>query len=210
MICLHLKGSKDGSHSQSPQVFSPVCKNYTSNHRRQISQCHHLPIMTCSNDNEEICAECPYHRAQRRQGLTEVESPEQDIESEHVCKEIPHIVRQPQMICIRHCVQCVHTLIRRCALIGRHTAECGVSPSAYLPGLLIVFGCIPSESHSCRRVVAIEYSALGVGWEEISKRQYYEQHHCQQIRQAFLECTHFLFYVFYFRAQSYKKNANKW
>ena len=63
VIGIHLKSCKDGCDNESPQVFPPICQHNTRYHRRQIGQSHHLPDVTCCNDNEEIAAECPYHRA---------------------------------------------------------------------------------------------------------------------------------------------------
>ena len=81
MVGMHLERGKDARHHQAPQVFPPVGQHDTRYHRRQIGQGHHFPDMSCSNDNEEITAERPYHRTQHGQIPTEVEGTQQDIEA---------------------------------------------------------------------------------------------------------------------------------
>ena len=81
MVGIDLEGGKDGGNEQSPKVFSPVSQHDTGYHRRQIGQSHDLPDMSCRNDDKEVGRECPDDRAQGCQRLSEIESPQQDIES---------------------------------------------------------------------------------------------------------------------------------
>ena len=98
VVGVHLEGSENRRYEQAPQIFTSISQHDTRNHRREISQSHHLPNMSCSNDDKEIGGECPNDGAECRQGLTEVEGSQQDIESQEVCKDIPNIVGQPKMI----------------------------------------------------------------------------------------------------------------
>ena len=81
MVGIDLEGGKDGGNEQTPKVFSPVSQHDTSYHRRQIGQSHDLPDMSCRNDDKEVGRECPDDGAQGCQRLSEIESPQQDIES---------------------------------------------------------------------------------------------------------------------------------
>ena len=81
VVGIYFKGGEDGCDDKAPQVFPPVGQHDTRYHRRQIGQGHHLPDMSCSNDNEEITAERPYHRTQHGQIPTEIEGTQQDIEA---------------------------------------------------------------------------------------------------------------------------------
>ena len=102
MVRVDLKGREDSRDQQSPQVSSPIGQYHTGNHRRQIGQCPDLPDMSGGDDNQEIGRERPDDRAERRQMLSEVESPQQDIESQQVHEHIPHVLWQPQVIGINH------------------------------------------------------------------------------------------------------------
>ena len=98
VVRIDLKGREHSRQQQAPQVFPPKGKHDTGNERRQISQGPHLPYMTCGNNNQEIGREGPDNTSQRRQLLTEVEGPQQDVESQEIGKHIPHVLRQPEVI----------------------------------------------------------------------------------------------------------------
>ena len=119
--------------------------------------------------------------------LTEVEGTQQDIETQQVGKDKPHILGQPQMIGIHRLRQQISRSVRRSHLIGRHTTEEGIRPSATLTGLLQIFDTFLSGASSCRRVMAIEDTSFDIGGKEISKGQNGKQQHCQHVGQAFLQ-----------------------
>ena len=123
MVGIDLKRREDARYGKSCKVFPPVGKQYTCYHRWQIGKCHHFPYMTCCYDDEEIAAESPYYGAQRGQIPTEVKGTKHDIEAKQVCKHIPHILRQPQVISLNDAIKTLCTLIRWSTLIGRHTTE---------------------------------------------------------------------------------------
>ena len=86
MVGLHLKSCKNGSYDKSQEIFSSIGQYHTGNHRRQICQCHYLPVMSGGDDYEEISAESPKQRAQSCQMLLEVKSSQQDIEAKQIGK----------------------------------------------------------------------------------------------------------------------------
>ena len=181
MVGFDLKGTKDGSHRKSPQVFPSISQHDTCYHWRQIGQGHHFPDMTCSNDDEEIAAECPYHRAQHGQIPTEIKGTQQDVEAQQIGKHIPHILWQPQVIGINTLRQHISTVIRWSHLIGRHTSKQGIRPSCYLTSLLIILMSLLTSTPICRRVVTIENASFYVCREEIGKRYSYKYDHYQHL-----------------------------
>lgn len=95
--------------------------------------------MACGNDDKEIAAESPYHRAEHRQMLTEIESPQQDIETEHIHKYIPYVFRQPKMKSLTYTANHLVAIVRRSYLISGHAAEKRVGPAGTLSGTLQIF-----------------------------------------------------------------------
>ena len=93
MVGVDLEGCEDSRQQETPHVFSPISKHQPGNQRRQISQSPHLPDMSGSDDNQEIGGKSPEDRTQSRQVLTEVEGPQEDIETQEIGKHIPHILR---------------------------------------------------------------------------------------------------------------------
>ena len=199
VVGIHLEGRKDGRHDESPQIPAAVGQHQSGYHRRQIGQRHHLPDVASGNDDEEIAAEGPYHRAQCSQIPPEVERPQQDIETQQIDKQIPHILGQPQVIGLHQLAQSVGTLIRRSRLVGRHTAEGGVGPPRGLSRLLMIDRGLLSGTPSCTRVVPVENTAFDV--RDDRKKQ-----HCQNIGQVSFQCIHIL----YKRLYSECKNTNNY
>ena len=111
MVGKYLQRTEQGGDYQAPGIFPPIGKYHTCYHRWQIGKGDHLPDMPCGNDDEEIAAERPYHSTQRGKIPTEVEGTQQDIEAQQVGKNIPYVLRQPQVICLLHLCQRIRTLI---------------------------------------------------------------------------------------------------
>ena len=103
--------------------------------------------------------------------LSEVEGPQQDIESQQVHEHIPHVLWQPQVIGINHLRQQVSRAIRRRCLVGRHTSEEGIGPTTALTGLLQVLDALLSGAAPSRGIMTIEDTSLDVGREEVSESQ---------------------------------------
>ena len=172
VVGMHLQGGKECRHHTAQQVFSPVGQHDARYHWRQIGQRHHLPYMPGGNDDEEITGESPHDGTQRSQIPAEVESPQQDVESQQIGKHIPHVLRQPQVVGIGHSTQCIGTVVRRSHLVGGHAAEQGVSPTCALTRpLLILVHFLTCPAHR-RRVVAIQDAPLDVCRKEIGKRNH--------------------------------------
>ena len=179
VVGLYLKGCKEGGYHKSPYILAPVSQHNTAYHRRQISQCHHLPYMAGGYNDKEVAAESPYYRAKHSQLAAEVEGTQQDIEAQQVGKDVPHILGQPQMIELAHLVEHLLAVVRRRHLVGRHTAEERVGPTRYLSCALIILRKLSSGTTSGRRVMTIKDAALGVCREEVGKRYYRKQQHYQ-------------------------------
>ena len=171
VVGMYLKRREQGCHDESPQVPAPVGQYQTADEGRQIGQCPHLPDVAGGNDNEEIGREGPHHAAQRRQVPTEVEGTQQQIETQQIGKQIPHIVGQPQVPHVLHLRQHVRRLVRRCQLVGGHTREQRVGPTGALAGLLVIFLLLLSGTLSGRGIVTVENPTLYVGRKEIGKSQ---------------------------------------
>ena len=171
MVGIDLEGCKDSREQQSPEVFAPISQHDTGYHRWQISQRPHLPDVARSNDNQEIRGARPDDTTQGSQMLTEVESPQQDIEAQQISKHIPHVLRQPQVIGIHSLRQHLRRTIRGRHLVSRHTSEQGVCPSAALARLLSVLNTLLTSTASCRGIVAIQNSPLDISGEEVGKGQ---------------------------------------
>ena len=139
MVCIDLKSREYSCQQQSPQVLSPIGQYDTRNHRRQISQGPHLPDMACGNNNKEIGGESPDDTAKGCQMLTEVEGSQQDVEAQQIGKDEPHIFRQPQVIGVDRLCQQIGRAIRWCHLVGRHSAEEGIRPTATFTCFLQIF-----------------------------------------------------------------------
>src|SRR5574344_1298944 len=105
MVGVNLKCQKYRRHDAAPQVFATVGEHKSRYGRWYISQCHHLPYMPRSNDDEEIAGECPYHGTECRQALAEVEGTQQDIKSQHGCEKVPYVFRQIKVVYIFKCTQ---------------------------------------------------------------------------------------------------------
>ena len=95
MVCHYFKSREQSCEYKSPHVSTFVAHHNTSNHRWQIGKSFDLPIVSGSNDNEEIRRKSPYHRAKYGKMSSEVECTEQDIEAKQICKDIPNIIREP-------------------------------------------------------------------------------------------------------------------
>ena len=81
VVCLNLQRGEDGCHNCAQQVFLPIAQNNARNGGRYVCQCHHLPNVTCSDDDEKVAAECPHHGSQCCHPMTEIEGTEQDVET---------------------------------------------------------------------------------------------------------------------------------
>ena len=81
VVGFHLKGGEECRHDESRQITSSISQDNTGNRRWKISQCHHLPQVTGSNDDEEIGRESPHDTTQGCQRLAEVKGSQQDIEA---------------------------------------------------------------------------------------------------------------------------------
>ena len=77
----HFQRCKNRRNQHAPQVFTPIGQHHTGNHWRQVGQRHHLPDMSCGNNDKEVAAERPYHGTQSCQIDTEVKGTQQDIEA---------------------------------------------------------------------------------------------------------------------------------
>ena len=197
MVGIHLEGREKCRHNQSPQVLTPIGQHDTRYQRRKVGQRPHLPDVSGGNDNEEIRAESPHHRAQRRQIPAEVEGAQQEVEAQEVDEHIPDILGQPQVVGINDLSQQIGAVVRGCRLVGRHTAEQGVGPAGALTRTLIILLLFLSGSHACRGIVTIEDAPLRVGREEIGEGQDGKQQYGHNVGHEFLECSHNLqvFYV---------------
>ena len=191
MVGIHFKGSKDGCNQQPPQVFAPISQYYTCYHRRQIGQCPHLPDMPGGNDDKEITGESPYDSTQSRHPSAEIECSHQDIETQQIDKHVPYIFRQPQMIGLDSLIQRLHTLIRRCHLIGWHSTEERIGPTGHLARPFLILRLFLSGTHTCRGIMAIQNLTLNVCWEEISERNHSEEHDDEHFRQNLFERFHY-------------------
>ena len=174
MVGQHFQRCKNRRNQHAPQVFTPIGQHHTGNHWRQVGQRHHLPDMSCSNNDEEVAAERPYHSTQGRQIDAEVKGTQQDIEAQQVHEDIPHILGQSEVIDGLYLRQQGRTGVCRRHLVGRHTSKQGIRPTGTLSRTLQIFRCFLSCSTSCRRVVAIEHTSLDVSGEEVGKRNHYE------------------------------------
>ena len=181
VVSIDLKGSEHRRNDKAPKVLTPVCQNYSGNHRRQISQRHYFPQVTGGNDDEEVTGESPYHSTQGCHPLTEVEGTEQDIETEKVGENEPHILWQPQVVGIHSLVQSVHTLVRRHHLIRGHAAEHRIGPTRRPTGLLLELSSLHHGTLACRGVVTIKNPSLYVGGEKVCKRHCRKEQHHQYV-----------------------------
>ena len=186
MVGIDLKGSKDSCHNETCQIFPTISQYNTRNHRWQISQCPYLPYMAGSDDNQEIGTESPDDGAQRSQILTEVEGAEQNIEAQHIGKDVPHILRQPQVIGFDSLRHVVGRMIRRCHLVGGHSTKQGIGPTTAFSCLLLILNTFLTSASSSRGIMTIENTPLNIGGEEISEGQNGKQQHCQHVWQALL------------------------
>ena len=106
--------------------------------------------MTGSNNDEEIAGESPYHSSQHGQILTEIESTQQDVESQQIGKDIPDILRQPQVIGTLCLLQRLAAAIRRGQLIGGHAAKQGIGPTRGLSSTLMIHITLMTSTTTCR------------------------------------------------------------
>ena len=174
MIGQHLQRCKESRDQHAPQIFATIRQHHTGNHGWQIGQRHYLPDMSCRYDDEEIAAESPYYGTQSSQIDTEVKGTQQNIEAQQVYEDVPHILRQSQMVYRFHLRQQGRTWVRWRHLVGRHTSEQSVCPACALSCTLLVLYRFLSCSTSCRRVMTIEHTTLYVSGEEVGKRYHYE------------------------------------
>ena len=129
VVGVDLESRKHRREQQSPQIFPLIGQYDTRYHRRQIGQSPHLPDMPCGDNNKEIGREGPEDTTQCCEMLTEVEGSQQDVESQQIGKDKPHILWQPEMIGVHYLRQQVGRAIRRCHLIGGHTRKERVCPT---------------------------------------------------------------------------------
>ena len=191
MVGIDLKGSEDSRHQQSPQVFAAVSQHHTRNHRRQIGQGPHFPDMSGCNDDKEIAGESPYDGTQSRHPAAEVEGAHQYIEAQQIYKYIPYILRQPKMISLDSLIQRLHTLIRRCHLIGWHSTEECIGPTGHFARAILILRLFLSGTHTGRRIMPIQDLSLYVGRKEISERNHSEEHDDEHFRQNLFERFHY-------------------
>ena len=169
MVGFDFKGGEDGCHYQSRQILAAEGQHDARNQRRQIGQCHHLPDVSGSDDNQEIGAESPQHGTEGGEMAAEVEGAQQDIETQKIGKKIPHIVGQPQMIGVGSHGHGLGTLVRGGQLVGGHSAKQAVGPARHLAGALLVLVHLLSRTPSGRTIVLVKDAPLYVGREEIGE-----------------------------------------
>ena len=186
VVRVDLECREDCRQQQSPEVFPAIGQHQSCDQRWQISQCPHLPDVSCGNDDEEIGGKGPEDRAQGCQVLTEVESAEQDIEAQEIGKYIPHVLRQPEVIDIGGLRQQVGGAIRRCHLVRWHTTEQGIGPTGTFSRTFQILDSLLSCSTTCGGIMPVEDASLDVGREEIGKCQHGKQQHCQHVGQTLL------------------------
>ena len=186
VVGMNLQRSEDARHHQAPQVLAPIGQHDAANHWRQIGQGHHLPQVAGGDDDQEIGAERPEHSAQGRQMLAEVEGPQQDVESQQIDEQVPHIVGQPQVIGLLEYRHRVGAVVRRCYLVGGHTGEQTVGPACPLAGLLQILRCLLAGADAGRDVALVQHTVLHVGRIEIGKSQNGKKHNGRHVEQALL------------------------
>ena len=81
--------------------------------------------------------------------LTEVEGTQQDIEAQQIGKYEPYVLWQPEVIGIDSLRQQIGGTVGRCHLIGRHSAEKGIRPTAALTRLLQIFDTLLTSTATC-------------------------------------------------------------
>ena len=54
MVCQHLESREYRRNEEAAQVTAPEAQHHAGYHWWQICESLHLPVMACSNDNEEI------------------------------------------------------------------------------------------------------------------------------------------------------------
>ena len=133
VVAQNLQRSKECCDDESPHILASIEKHHTRNGWRNISQSDDFPDVSCRYNNKEIAAECPHDGTQGCHPMTEVEGTKQDIEAQHRCEDVPHIVREPKVIDLfekRH-GEC--GIITWSHLVSRHTTEDGVNPTWSFP-----------------------------------------------------------------------------
>ena len=139
--------------------------------------------MSSGDDDEEIGAECPYYGPQCGETLTEVEGAEQDVETEHRGKDVPHIVREPQVVSLLHEGHRLGRIVRRCNLVSRHAAKETCCPSR---GIAIVSIAVLVYFHIdtivCTAIMLFESIALAHRSSEIDKGDDCKESNAQRIR----------------------------
>ena len=143
--------------------------------------------MPGGDDDEEIAAERPHYGAEHGKLMPEVEGTHEDVESKQVHKHVPHVVGQPQVVCLHHLAQGIGALVRRRHLVRGHTAEGGVGPARALARPLIILLLLHSCSTARRGIMAVENPALDVGRQEIGEGDNGKQNHCHEVGQVLLQ-----------------------
>ena len=190
MVGRDLQGHKKSRHQSTQQILPPIAKHHTGNGRRNISQGNELPDMSGCYDNEEIGRESPNDGSQSRHPHLEIESTEQNVESEQHHEYIPDISRQVQMIQILNPLQPIRRIIARRHLIGRHTSENGIRPTGTLSCPLQIFLALLTGTDTRHRVVLRKNTPLGHRRTEVSERNNGKNQDCYYIRKDSLDCIH--------------------
>ena len=192
MVGIYLKGREHRRKDQAPKVLAPIGEHDAGYHGRQIGKGHHLPDVARGDDDEEIAAERPDDASQHSKVLAEVESAQQDVESQQIDKHVDDAHGQPELIHLLGALEHVLTLIRRRQLIGGHTAEEGVGPAGLLTRLGLILQKFPANATAGSGVVLEEDAAVDVGRHEIDKRDDGKQNHRQDVGETLLQCIHSL------------------
>ena len=129
MVGIYLECREDGSGKKSFHILAPVCQHYTSNHWRQISKCEDFPKVSSCYDYQEIRRERPQYRSKCCKRASEVKCPQHYIEAYKIHKKKPHVLRQPQVVCIDSYLHNLLGIVGWCYLISWHTAEQRICPS---------------------------------------------------------------------------------
>ena len=198
MVGIYLECSEERRDEESPQVFPPVGKHYTADHRRQIRKRHHLPQVSGGDDDKEIAGERPYHRTEGCKIRFEVERAQHDIEAQQIDEKEPHVLGQSEMVDVNHVGESRKTLVARRNLIGRHSAEHGTRPAGHLARPVVVFRRFESHTPAGRRIVAVEHLAVDVGRKEIGERDNCKEQYCQDVRQILFPVFHYSYNCFIF------------
>ena len=122
--------------------------------------------------------------------LTEVEGTQQDVEAQQIDEQIPHIVRQPQVIGLLDERHGISTMIRRSNLIGGHAREQRIGPARTLTRFLQILFTFLAGTDTSRDVPLVQYAVLHVGGIEIGKCQNGEKHDGRHIQQPLFQEFH--------------------